>query len=148
MRDANVGHLRDALDTLGRAYKAINKVMIGVDFAFGSAALVMPARVLPLFGQEAPSPDAAQLFRNSGTIWLTFGAAHLTAAIRGRDEDWWALAWLRAAEALTNAVWAYSPAITRRGARSKLLATSVSNLVAALAFAAMAHSHDKRALEQ
>jgi hypothetical protein len=72
-----------------------NKQMIAFDLALGTGALLAPRQTLKVLGHEEPSPDAEALFRRCGPIWLTFAAAHITAAARGRSEDWWALAWLR-----------------------------------------------------
>src|SRR5947209_3074659 len=91
--------------------------MIGFDLALGSGALLAPQATLKVLGHEAPSPDAEHLFRRSGPVWLTFAAAHAMAALSGRPEDWWALAWLRGTEIATDVVWSRSPALTRPGAR-------------------------------
>ena len=102
-----------------RALTTVNKGMVAVDLALATTALFAPRTGLRLLGHRAPGDDAAWLFRRCGPIWLTFAAAHLTAAARGRPEDWWALAWLRATEIGTDALWAQSPASppTRAAAR-------------------------------
>lgn len=113
--------------------------MIAFDLALGSGALLAPRQTLKVLGHEDPSPDAEALFRRCGPIWLTFAAAHATAAARGHSEDWWALAWLRATEWATDAVWASSsPAFTRPGARAGLWGAGVGNLAMSLGFAALA----------
>ncbi len=123
---------------IDRFYRAYNKLMIAIDLGFGTAALLAPERTLRLFGHEHPSPETAQLFRNTGTVWLTFFAAHVVAERRDEQRDWWALSWLRAIEVLHNTVWAYSPSVTRPGSRARLLLTSVVNLSLTLGFAAVA----------
>jgi hypothetical protein len=114
-----------------------NRTMIAFDLALGSAALLAPDATLRVLGHERPSEDARHLFRRCGPIWLTFAAAHATAAVRGRPEDWWALAWLRATEVATDVVWSRSPAITRPGARAALWGAGAFNLAAALGFAGL-----------
>ena len=115
-----------------------NRNMIGFDLALGSGALLAPRVTLKVLGHDAPSPDAEHLFRRCGPIWLTFAAAHAVAYSRGDPEDWWALAWLRATEWATDAVWASSPAFTRPGARAGLWGAGVANLAMSLGFAALA----------
>lgn len=115
-----------------------NKQMIAFDLALGSGALLAPRQTLRAMGHDDPSPDAEALFRRCGPIWLTFAAAHATAAARGRPEDWWALAWLRATEWATDAVWARSPAFNRPGARAGLYGAGAANLAMSLGFAALA----------
>ena len=116
-----------------------NKQMIAFDLALGSGALFAPRQTLKVLGHDDPSPDAEALFRRCGPVWLTFAAAHATAAARGRSEDWWALAWLRATEWATDAVWASSsPAFTRPGARAGLWGAGVANLAMSIGFAALA----------
>jgi hypothetical protein len=120
--------------------KLTNWIMIGVDFGFGIAALLSPRRTMRFFGHDNPSPDAEHLFRNSAGLWLTFGAAHTVAAARGRDEDWWALAWLRATEVLVNAVWFFSPSVTRLRPRFFLFRATFFNLILALGFRRIARA--------
>jgi len=115
-----------------------NRFMIGFDLALGSGALLAPQATLKVLGHEAPSPDAEHLFRRSGPVWLTFAAAHAMAALSGRPEDWWALAWLRGTEIATDVVWSRSPALTRPGARAGLWLAGAGNLGMALGFAWLA----------
>ncbi|HKJ37049.1 MAG TPA: hypothetical protein VKA36_10815, partial [Solirubrobacterales bacterium] len=84
------------------------------------------------------------LFRRCGPIWLTFAAAHTTAAIRGADADWWALAWLRATEIGTDALWAQSPAVSRPGAKAGLYIAGLANLAMAIGFGALARRAARR----
>lgn len=118
-----------------RALRLTNRNMIAFDLALGSGALLAPERTLWVLGHERPSRDATHLFRRSGPVWLTFAAAHAIAAARGAPEDWWGLAWLRATEIATDALWASSPAFTRRGARAGLRLAGVANLAMAAGFA-------------
>jgi hypothetical protein len=116
-----------------------NRGMVLFDLALGTGALLAPRATLRVMGHETPSPDAEQLFRRCGPIWLTFAAAHATAATRGRPEDWWALAWLRATEWATDAVWASGPAWKRpAAARVTLWGAGAANLAMSLAYAARA----------
>ena len=115
-----------------------NRGMVAFDLALGSGALFAPRATLKVMGHDDPSPDAEYLFRRCGPIWLTFAAAHATAAWRGRSEDWWALAWLRGTEWATDAVWAGSPAFRRPGARAALWGAGLSNLALSIGFAALA----------
>jgi hypothetical protein len=115
-----------------------NRNMIAFDLALGSAALLAPRRTLRVLGHDEPGADAEQLFRRCGPIWLTFAVAHATAERHGRPRDWWALAWLRATEIATDAVWARSPAINRPGAAGALRLAGVANLAMAAGFAWLA----------
>ena len=117
-----------------RALRLTNRNMIGFDLALGSGALIAPAATLRLLGHEPPSPDAKQLFRRCGPIWLTFAAAHAVAEHRDDPADWWALAWLRGTELATDAVWSASPAFSRSGARAGLWLAGAGNLAMALGF--------------
>jgi hypothetical protein len=117
-----------------------NAFMIGFDIALGSGALLAPRQTLAVLGHEAPTADAEHLFRRCGPIWLTFAAAHLLAATRGDDRDWWALAWLRATELATDAVWSASPAFTRPGAKLGMRLAGVANAAMALGFARLSRS--------
>lgn len=121
--DALAGHLRRT-----------NAFMAGFDLVLGSATLAAPAATLRVLGHDSPSPDAERLFQRCGPIWLTFAAAHGVAAARNEPDDWWALAWLRGTELLTDVVWSFSPAINRPGARASLRAAGVANLAMALGF--------------
>ena len=126
------------MNTSSELLKRINRSMIAFDLALGSGALLAPDATLRLLGHARPSEDARHLFRRSGPAWLTFAAAHTVAAVRGRPEDWWALAWLRATELLTDVVWSRSPAITRPGAKLALQLAGVANLVMSTGFVAIA----------
>ena len=117
-----------------------NRVMIAFDLALGTGALLAPRATLRVLGHAAPSDDAEHLFRRCGPIWLTYAAAHATAAVRDRPEDWWALAWLRATELFTDVVWSRSPAFGRPGAREALIGAGVGNLALSAGFAALARS--------
>jgi len=108
-----------------------NRCMIAFDLALGAGALGAPDATLRALGHAAPSDDARELFRRCGPIWLTFAAAHTVAAARGRPEDWWALAWLRATELMTDVVWSRSPAFKQRRTRAMLVGAGVSNLAMA-----------------
>jgi hypothetical protein len=114
--------------------RRLNRAMIAFDLALGSGALLAPAATLWALGHKAPSEDALHLFRRCGPIWLTFSAAHALAALRGRPEDWWALAWLRGTEMATDVVWSGSPAISRPGARLALRLAGAFNVAAAVGF--------------
>src|SRR3954449_12568141 len=115
-----------------------NRMMIAFDLALGAGTLLAPAATLRVLGHDAPSPDAQKLFQRCGPIWLTFAAAHAVAARRDRPEDWWALAWLRGTEWLTDVVWSTSPAITRPGAKAALRGAGLANLAMSLGFARLA----------
>jgi hypothetical protein len=117
-----------------------NRVMIAFDLALGTGALLAPRATLRALGHAAPSEDAEHLFRRCGPIWLTYAAAHATAAVRDRPEDWWALAWLRGTELFTDVVWSRSPAFARPGAREALIGAGVGNLALSAGFAALARS--------
>lgn len=120
--------------TLERALRLTNRNMIAFDLALGSAAIAAPATTLKVLGHDHPSPDAEHLFRRCGPIWLTFAAAHALAAGRGKQRDWWALAWLRGTEIATDALWASSPAVSRPGAKLGLRAAGLANLAMAVGF--------------
>jgi hypothetical protein len=115
-----------------------NRGMIAFDLALGSGALFAPRATLRVLGHADPAPDAEHLFRRCGPIWLTFAAAHAVAAVRGRPEDWWALAWLRGTELATDVVWSRSPAFRRPGARQALWGAGLGNLAMTIAFGALA----------
>jgi hypothetical protein len=117
--------------------RTTNASMVVFDLALGTGAMAAPDATLRLLGHAEPSPDARALFRRCGPIWLTFAAAHAVAAVRGRPRDWWALAWLRATEIGTDALWASSsPAIRSPAAKAALWGASAANLGLALSFAA------------
>ncbi len=121
-----------------RALRLTNRNMIVFDLALGSGALLAPTATLAVLGHERPSPDARELFRRCGPVWLTFAAAHAVAERRGDPQDWWALAWLRGTELATDALWSRSPAFKRPGARAGLWLAGASNLAMAFGFAWMA----------
>jgi len=126
--------------TIADHLQRTNKFMIGFDLALGLGALLAPTTTLRVLGHDEPSPDAEELFRRCGPIWLTFAAAHATAASRGAQRDWWALAWLRGTEIATDALWSRSRAVSRPGAKLALRGAGVSNLSMALGFAWLARS--------
>ena len=116
--------------------RSTNASMVAFDLALGTGAIAAPDATLKLLGHDPPSPDTRALFRRCGPIWLTFAAAHAVAALRGEPRDWWALAWLRATEIGTDALWASSsPAIRRPSARAALWGAGLANLAFAVAFA-------------
>jgi hypothetical protein len=122
--------------TLEAALRLTNRNMIAFDLALGSAAILAPAATLKALGHDEPSPDAKQLFRRSGPVWLTFAAAHLVAERRGNAADWQALAWLRGTEIATDVLWSASPAVDRRG-KAGLWLAGAGNLAMAAGFAWM-----------
>jgi hypothetical protein len=124
----------DAADAL----RLTNRNMAAFDLALGTGALLAPTATLRALGHRTPSPDAEELFRRCGPIWLTFAAGHAVAASRGESEDWWALAWLRATELATDIVWSRSPGFERPGARAGLWLAGAANAAMALGFAWMA----------
>ena len=111
-----------------------NRNLIAFDLALGSGALLAPDQTLRALGHDEPSPDARELFRRCGPIWLSFAAAHLVAERRDRPEDWWAVAWLRGIEIATDVVWSRSASFSRPGAREGLWLAGAFNLTAALGF--------------
>ena len=121
--------------TAAKALELHNRGMIAFDLALGTGALAAPDATLELLGHDRPSDDARELFRRCAPIWLTFAAAHAVAARRGAAEDWWALAWLRGTEVLTDVVWSRSPAFRDTRARAALVGAGLSNLVMAAGFA-------------
>ena len=131
--------------TLEAQLKRQNAFMVGFDLALGSAALLAPDQTLRLLGHDKPSDDARHLFRRCGPIWLTFAAAHAVALRRGKQEDWWALAWLRGTEMATDVVWAQSPAVSRQGAKGGLYFAGAANVAMALGFAWLARRAEEGA---
>jgi hypothetical protein len=123
---------------IDRPLRQLNRGMVAFDLALGAGALLAPEATLRLLGHDAPSADARRLFQRCGPIWLTFAAAHATAAVRGEPRDWWALAWLRATEIATDVVWSTSPAVRRPWARAMLRGAGAGNLAMAAGFARLA----------
>jgi hypothetical protein len=115
-----------------------NKTMIAFDLALATGALLAPDRTLAVLGHDAPSDDARELFRRCAPIWFTFAAGHAVAAKRGEQRDWWALAWLRGTELVTDVLWSRSPAFTRPGARRGMWVAGAANAAMALGFARLA----------
>ena len=124
--------------TLAERLQLVNRGMIAFDLVLGTATLAAPRATLRALGHDEPSPYAEYLFRRCGPIWLTYAAAHTVAALRGRREDWWALAWLRGSELATDVVWSRSPAFRRPGAREALWGAGAFNLALSAGFAALA----------
>jgi hypothetical protein len=124
--------------TLDERLRRLNRLMIAFDLALGGATVAAPSATLRVLGHGRPEPEAKELFRRCGPIWLTFAAAHATAAVRGRSRDWWALAWLRGTEIATDALWSRSPGMVRPGARAGLRLAGVANLAMAVGFARLA----------
>jgi hypothetical protein len=122
---------------LATTLRDTNRGMIAFDLALGSGALFAPEQTLRVLGHRRPSAETRALFQRCGPIWLTFAIAHAMAATRGDKRDWWALAWLRATEIATDAVWASSPGFTRPGARLGLWGAGVANLAMALGFGSL-----------
>ncbi len=118
--------------------RIVNRNMIGFDLALGAGALLAPDKTLAVLGHRPPSDDARELFRRCAPIWLTFAAAHTVAELRGKKQDWWALAWLRGTEIATDVIWSRSPGFTRPGARGGLWFAGAANLAMALGFGALA----------
>jgi hypothetical protein len=129
---------------LRQAAELQNRGMIAFDLALGAGALAAPDATLRLLGHAEPSDDARELFRRCGPIWLTFAAAHTVAAVRGRPEDWWALAWLRGTELFTDALWSRSPAFRTPRARATMVGAGLGNLAMTLGFARLATRPGRR----
>jgi len=132
----------DRCVSLDGELRKLNRNMIVFDLLLGSGALFAPAPTLRLLGHEEPSPDARELFRRCGPVWLTFSAAHLVAYRRNRSKDWWALSWLRGTELVTDIIWSRSPACSRPGARAGLWFAGLSNLAMTLGFGHLARARD------
>jgi hypothetical protein len=130
---------------LDESLRRWNLFMVGFDLLLGSGTLLSPGATLRVLGHTRPAPESEHLFRRCGPIWLTFAAAHAVAAVRGRPEDWWAVAWLRATEIATDVVWSGSPALTRPGARAGLRLAGAANLAMALGYARLARARGTRA---
>ena len=120
--------------TFDEALEHHNRGMVAFDLALGGGALLAPDATLKVLGHAVPSDDARELFRRCGPIWLTFAAAHAVAAVRGRSEDWWALAWLRGTELFTDIVWSRSAAFRDTRTRAVLVGAGLGNLAMAVAF--------------
>ena len=126
---------------LEEALQTVNRGMIAFDLALGTGAILAPDATLRVLGHDAPSPETRALFQRCGPIWLTFAAGHAMAAARGSRDDWWALAWLRATELATDALWASkSPGFSRPGARAGMWLAGAANLGMALGFGRLALS--------
>ncbi|MFN2617497.1 MAG: hypothetical protein ABR581_10290 [Thermoleophilaceae bacterium] len=125
---------------LSDALRRQNAFMVAFDLALGTGALTAPEATLAVLGHDEPSPDAAELFRRCGPIWLTFAAAHAVAAARGDQRDWWAVAWLRGTEIATDALWSRSPGFKKPLNRAALWGAGVSNLAMALGYAWMSRN--------
>ena len=121
--------------TLAEQAERTNRMMIAFDLALGTSALLAPGMTLRVMGHSEPDAEAEELFRRCAPIWLTFAAAHATAAARGKPEDWWALAWLRATEIATDVLWSRSPGWKRPGARQALWLAGAGNLAMTVGFA-------------
>lgn len=132
------------MDALAPLLRRVNQGMIAFDLALGSGAMLAPVATLRALGHGTPSEDALHLFRRCGPAWLTFAAAHTVAAVRGRPADWHAVAWLRATEIATDAVWSRSPAVSRPGAKLGLRLASAANAGMALGFASLSSSTRRR----
>ena len=111
-----------------------NRGMILFDLALGGATVAAPDATLRALGHGEASEETRALFRRCGPVWLTFAAAHAVAAVRGRREDWWALAWLRGTELFTDVLWSRSPGFRRPGARAALWLAGAGNLAMAVGF--------------
>ncbi len=122
---------------LAEQMERTNRAMIAFDLALGTGALLAPSATLRVLGHDEPTPEAEELFRRCAPIWLTFAAAHLVAARRGESRDWWALAWLRGTELLTDILWSRSPGFSRPGARQGLWLAGAGNLAMTIGFAAL-----------
>jgi hypothetical protein len=120
--------------TVEDAIRLANRNMLAFDVALGMGAIAAPDVTLRILGHDEPSPDARQLFRRCGPIWLTFAAAHAVAERRGERRDWWALAWLRGTEIATDVVWSLSPGFSRPRARAGLWLAGAANLGMAVGF--------------
>src|SRR5439155_2710248 len=122
---------------LAEQLERTNRGMIAFDLLLGTGAALAPSATLRVLGHDEPSPETEELFRRCGPVWLTFAAAHAVAARRGDRRDWWALAWLRGTELLTDILWSRSPGFSRPGARQGLLLAGAANLAMAIGFAAL-----------
>ena len=129
---------------LEQLLRAQNRFMIGFDVVLGTGTLLAPDRTLAVLGHREPSDDAREAFRRCGPIWLTFAAAHLLADRRGRPEDWWAVAWLRATEIGTDILWSQkSRSFAARG-RAGMVFAGASNVAMAAGFGWLASRAGRR----
>ena len=137
-------YTRPVAITAVEAIRQTNRSLIAFDLALGSGALLAPDATLKVLGHAEPSDDARELFRRCGPIWLTYAAAHTVAAVRGNPEDWWAVAWLRGTELLTDVLWSRSPGF--RGTRAKLTIASagLATLAFVLGFGSLALERPRR----
>lgn len=120
--------------TLAEAADTTNRLMTAWDLLLGTATLLAPARTLRVLGHEPPSPDAEALFQRCAPVWLTYAAAHAVAARRGAPRDWWAVAWLRGTELVTDILWSRSEGWSRPGARQMLWGAGAVNLALTAGF--------------
>jgi hypothetical protein len=123
---------------LERLLRITNRNMIAFDLVLGSGAVLAPDATLRVLGHRTPSPDARELFRKNGPVWLTFAAAHAVAHRRGEPPDWWALAWLRGTEIATDVLWSRSEAFTGPGASTWQWLAGAGNLAMAVGFGTLA----------
>jgi hypothetical protein len=119
---------------LERLLKLHNKSMVAFDLVLGSGAILAPDATLKVLGHRTPSPDARELLRKNGPVWLTFAAAHAVAAARGEPRDWWALAWLRGTEIGTDVLWRRSEGFSLPRGRAWQWGAGLSNLAMAVGF--------------
>jgi hypothetical protein len=129
---------------LAAQMRRTNRTMIAFDLVLGLGTLLAPAQTLRVLGHDRPSPDAEELFRRCAPIWLTFAAAHAVAATRDRPRDWWALAWLRGTELVTDVLWSRSAAFSRPGARQGMWLAGLGNLGMTIGFAQLARRSGAR----
>src|SRR3954452_4528851 len=99
---------RPALD---RLLNSTTRTIMPFAIFLGGGAVLAPEATLKVLGHREPSPDARELLRKNGPVWLTFAAAHAVAAARGEPRDWSALAWLRGTEIATDVLWQRSPGL-------------------------------------
>jgi hypothetical protein len=129
--------------TLAGVLRFTNRNMIAFDLALGTAAIAAPAATLKALGHDEPAPEARELFRRCGPVWLTFAAAHAVAERRGSSADWQSLAWLRGTEIATDALWSRSPGINLRG-KAGLWFAGAANVAMTAGFAWMSRNGSGR----
>jgi hypothetical protein len=122
------------MPNLERLLRIHNRNMIAFDLALGSGAILAPNATLKVLGHRTPSPDARELLRKNGPVWLTFAAGHAVAAVRDEPRDWWALAWLRATEIGTDVLWRRSEGFSGARGRSWQWLAGGANLAMAVGF--------------